>query len=138
MKSSKSRSMRRGLITLIIGFSGLYLFLSFQSTIMTRDYTFELPLDEVVINGGDSNGSNTILFIGHVYGDPTNHPIIPSQTLIESIDTINQIDPGLMILMGDLSYYAGVQPWQELSDNFLNQVTAPVINSPGNHDLAER
>jgi len=138
MKSSKTWSLRRGLITLIIGFSGLYLFLSFQSTILTRNYIFELPLNEVVINAGSSNESNTILFIGHVYGDPKNHSVIPSRTLIESIDTINQIDPGLVILMGDMSFSAGVQPWQELSDNFLGRVNAPIINSPGNHDLAER
>jgi predicted MPP superfamily phosphohydrolase len=133
------KKLRLILIIQIVVLGMFALFMRFQNDLDLIGYQFFLPLEKAQINSAESNETSLILFIGHVYGDPNQeNSLIPSETLIESVGELNRLSPGLIILMGDLSEVAGNSQWEELEENFLSKVNAPVINAPGNHDFVDR
>jgi len=111
-------------------------FLSNTTNTITHDYRFELPLPEAVINNKIPTINNDqILIIGHVYGDPNKKGVTtPSETLINAVPEINALSPGLIVLLGDMTYIPDNNSINDLKTNFLNKLISPIINANGDHD----
>lgn len=127
------------LTTLIVLLGGLAAYQAFfESSVLTAAYIFKLPIDDVLINNSPLKGSETFLFIGHAYGSPFDEDGVPSRTLVSNIDTINELEPDLVVLLGDVAKTSDVSLWNELDENFLSQINSPIIITAGNHDLENR
>ena len=117
-----------------------------QSAHLTNDisanYELEIDPSSVSLNNiplKENPDSNTIRLIvsGHFYGSPSNKgAITPASTLINAVSEINRLTPDLIFSLGDLTFEASDESYQELRQNFLNEINAPVLNAPGNHDVA--
>lgn len=79
--------------------------------------------------------------IGHLRGGPGNG-VIPTERLREAVDAINELEPDLVFVTGDIVYGSwGMQPdadairadWDGM-DAELARLTAPIHRAPGNHD----
>jgi len=107
------------------------------------EYPFEVNLSDVVtINGigidqSEEKKNAVFLVAGHIYGNPASKgEPTPSNSIINAVGLINRINPDIFITLGDLVYSASDESFQTLHNNFLDQIDSPIINAPGNHDLA--
>lgn len=108
----------------------------------TGAYAFELDANDAVINGREVDQSEektgtVFLAAGHIYGNPASKgELTPAGTLIDAVGLINAIDADIFFSLGDMAYHATEESFEALRGNFLDKINAPVINAPGNHDLA--
>lgn len=79
--------------------------------------------------------SITFLVGGHLSGNANNG--YPAGTLLASIDSINEINPSLLISLGDL-FYNAQKDFPNYNHSFFSKVTFPTFNAVGNHDLSKK
>jgi hypothetical protein len=103
---------------------------------ITGDYLYPLSITDAAIHLPQVMAQgDKILIIGHVYGSSKGRDQpTPANTLIESVETLNERSPGLVMLLGDMAYIPNEGQLAALSENFLQKQTAPVMNAIGNHD----
>ena len=110
----------------------------------SQDYIFRVDLDDVSLNEAPLNIAKAgtfsrLLVAGHIYGSPhaEDRNSIPAQTLIDALPLLGELQPDLFISLGDMVYVPSEQAFKKLDEAFLSQITFPLINAPGNHDLSE-
>lgn len=82
----------------------------------------------------DSTGNYRFIVSGHFYGDGTNKSRFPANTLLANLDWMNTEKATMLVCLGDL--------FKDISNDiptykssFFDQLTIPLINTVGNHDL---
>lgn len=82
-------------------------------------------------------GSFRFISFGHLYGEPGQNPSKPSPSFTRAIAKLNKLDPAFCVLLGDIFY-----KWDndEIKKTVaqLSQLSFPVVNAVGNHDVARR
>ena len=75
------------------------------------------------------------LVAGHIYGSHNDNASRPAATLLQNLTAIQQMDLNLIVLLGDSVKDSTPEDFQGLEENFLNQLSIPVFNAIGNHDI---
>ncbi|MBN1265962.1 MAG: hypothetical protein JXA25_10745 [Anaerolineales bacterium] len=91
----------------------------------------EIPLDE---------NEDPLLFMvaGHIYGSHDINDIHPAVTLLYNLQLINQMDPDMGFLLGDIVFRSNEKYFNEFKRDFLSLLNFPVSNAAGNHDMKNR
>ena len=93
-------------------------------------------LNQVSVKEKKHRDTARFIVAGHFYGSPYKKGVTtPANTLINALPKINTLAPDLIFSLGDLTYSASEKSYQELHQNFLDEINAPVFNAPGNHDV---
>ncbi len=83
------------------------------------------------------DGAFRFISFGHLYGEPGKKATKPSPSFTQAIAQLNELNPAFCVLLGDIFY-----KWDnnEIKKTLrqLTQLTFPVINAVGNHDVARR
>ena len=91
----------------------------------------------------DALNGYSFLVAGHTYGTPS-ASLFPAASLIYGIDNINNLDIEFFILLGDIiqhqikSKNIGELEIEIFKKTIVEQVSVPILNSPGNHDVVNR
>ncbi len=107
----------------------------------SQSYSFQVALEDASMNDAivddyERRDFSRIIVAGHIYGNPqAPQSNSPSQTLMDSLAEINELEPDLFLSLGDMVYAPSSQAFNDLKSNFLFRVNAPLLNAPGNHDL---
>lgn len=114
-----------------------------KNTIGTNDLStgYELfpTADQVSINlrslkPYDQAQPVKILTFGHIYAN--NEAAIPPAVLSANLGLINnELQPDLVVLMGDLVNSPSPDTFSALKEGLINPLEMPVYNVPGNHDF---
>ena len=75
------------------------------------------------------------LVAGHIYGSHNDNASRPAATLLQNLTAIQQMDLNMIVLLGDSVNDSTPEDFQGLEENFLNQLSIPVFNAIGNHDI---
>jgi hypothetical protein len=75
------------------------------------------------------------LVAGHIYGSHNDNASRPAATLLQNLTAIQQMDLNMIVLLGDSVNDSTPEDFQSLEENFLNQLSIPVFNAIGNHDI---
>jgi len=76
--------------------------------------------------------------IGHGYGSPNTDDHIPDLALLEKIPELQAMDLAMLVSLGDIVQHSIAEDFDNLERRLLSQVSFPVINIPGNHDVEDR
>jgi hypothetical protein len=86
------------------------------------------------IVSADSSGNYSFIVSGHFYGDGTNQSGYPANTLLASLDWINESDACMLICLGDL-FMDIKNDLPKYRSSLFNKLEIPLFNAVGNHDL---
>ena len=76
------------------------------------------------------------LVVGHLYGSPGIDDEMPARLLMERLPDILDSKPDFMVSLGDMVYRKNQIEFTNLQEALLKQLTFPLYNTPGNHDVA--
>jgi predicted phosphodiesterase len=79
------------------------------------------------------------LVAGHIFGDPYDDNLIqPAMTLQKNLQTFNQMDLDMIVLLGDIIKNSTEENFNHFTNFFLEVIQIPVFNAVGNHDVEKR
>jgi hypothetical protein len=84
----------------------------------------------------DSSSSYSFIVTGHMHGSSNNLSTFPASTILANIDTINSLRPAFIMNLGDLFIQLDKTSVGHYEKSLFNKLTAPLFNSPGNHDFS--
>ena len=114
---------------------------SFVTDKMTGTYDFSVEPESVQLNHAEINHPSpdspiTIIAGGHLYGNPYDEGDVPiAGTLQNNLDEINASNADLFFSLGDMTYIPLLESIQDMEKYFLGELSIPLFNSVGNHDL---
>jgi len=141
----KQRWVWAGLIA--VGFGAIALG-AWRLGILSRIYRTLVPVGE--ISTAQVRGINNIglpetnpnefdfFVVGHLYGSQQVIDRQPDAALLSALPMISEASPDFIVSLGDMVEQSNEQEFGLLESTFLSQVSFPVFNTVGNHDVANR
>lgn len=85
----------------------------------------------------DNTGISHFRFLvaGHIYGSHAADAPRPASTFSNNLPFFQSLDLSMIVLLGDIVWESNEENFDALERNFLSQVTFPIFNAVGNHDL---
>ncbi len=78
------------------------------------------------------------LVIGHGYGSTSLDDHLPDQALLAKIPELETMNLSMLVSLGDIVHQSIAQDFDNLDYSLLSQLSFPVFNVPGNHDVEDR
>ncbi|MBN2114985.1 MAG: hypothetical protein JW730_00330 [Anaerolineales bacterium] len=75
---------------------------------------------------------------GHIYGSQGIKDRQPDAALLAALPAIAEVSPDFLVSLGDMVEQSNAEEFGLLDSTFLSQVSFPVFNTVGNHDVADR
>jgi len=119
-----------------------------RSGALSRIYRTFVPVGE--IGTAQARGINNIglpqnnpdefsFFVaGHLYGSQQVIDRQPDAALLAALPAISQASPDFLVSLGDMVEQSSAEEFGLLESTFLSQLSFPVFNTVGNHDVADR
>ncbi|MBI9050605.1 MAG: metallophosphoesterase [Anaerolineaceae bacterium] len=108
------------------------IFPNFVTTIQNKEQSLnEIPLQ-------DNRNPLSFFVAGHVYGNINKDEFHPSMSLVTNVQRINELNPDMVVLLGDMVMKSTNREFLNVEDNLLGYFTMPVFNVVGNHDVLDR
>jgi len=79
-----------------------------------------------------------IIVAGHIYGSHKSTASHPAKSFISNLNYFANLNPRLMILLGDIVPHSTTADFQDLEERFLLNQDYPIFNAVGNHDVEDR
>ena len=121
---------------------------TWQLGILSRVYRTFVPVGEISaaqvrgINGlglPENDSDEFDFFVaGHIYGSQQIKDRQPDAPLLAALPAISQASPDFLVSLGDMVEQSNEEEFGRLESTFLSQVSFPVFNTVGNHDVADR
>lgn len=134
--------------TLLFMFSVLFLLSGCQSTDSSRLSSVSpwepnlARIDGLSINDKPLNESTDeeylIIVAGHIYGSNKSTAPHPAQSFINKLSYFADLNPSLMVLLGDIVPRGSTADFQDLEESILFDQDYPIFNAVGNHDVENR
>jgi hypothetical protein len=122
--------------------------LTWRLGILARVYRMFVPVGEISstqvrgINQHELPQKNPQEFdffvAGHLYGSQQIKDHQPDAALLTALPAISQTSPDFFVALGDMAEQSNEEEFGLLENTFLSQVSFPVFNTVGNHDVANR
>ncbi|RPJ21773.1 MAG: hypothetical protein EHM33_25245 [Chloroflexi bacterium] len=75
---------------------------------------------------------------GHLYGSQEIKDRQPDAALLAALPALSQASPDFLVSLGDMVEQSNAEEFGLLESTFLSQVSFPVFNTVGNHDVTDR
>lgn len=97
------------------------------------------PLTKRKINSDSLGSSYSFIAWGHWYGSQLNwRSVLPSSTVLSTLDTMNAQKPLFIMAMGDIYRHTDSITFSNFQSLVLNKLTVPLFNTVGNHEMESR
>lgn len=80
-------------------------------------------------------GDLNFYVLGHIYGSPSIPDGLPAASLLNRLPEIINTQPDFIVSLGDVVYRKTETDFDNLRSSLLDQLTFPLYNTPGNHDV---
>ena len=97
----------------------------------------DASLNNMFLSEGDDE-DYLLIVAGHIYGSHKPTASHPADSFLSNLGYFANLNPSMMILLGDIVPYSTEIDFQNLEDSFLNKQTYPIFNAVGNHDVENR
>lgn len=75
---------------------------------------------------------------GHIYGSQQIKDRQPDAALLAVLPAISETSPDFLVSLGDMVEQSNAEEFELLESTLLSQVSFPIFNTVGNHDVADR
>jgi len=130
-----------------VGFAAIALG-AWRLGVLSRLYRTFVPVGE--ISAAQVRGINNVglpardpdefdfFVVGHIYGSQQVIDHKPDAALLSALPVISEASPDFIVSLGDMAEQSNGEEFDLLESTFLSQVSFPVFNTVGNHDVADR
>ena len=84
----------------------------------------------------DTSVNYSFIVSGHFHGSSANQSTFPAATLLASIDTLNKLDPSMLISLGDIFVDVNETYVNHYQNSLFKMLNMPLFNAVGNHDIS--
>lgn len=97
----------------------------------------DYSINDKTLNEG-TDQDYLIIVAGHIYGSNKPTASHPAKSFINNLNYFADLNPRMMILLGDIVPHSTAADFHDLEERFLFDQSYPIFNAVGNHDIEDR